>query len=99
MDPAARGSAVWGRYGEIPSCAPPPGDLLGLEDRNIKEWWSRLLTPQLTLLKGRTTHQVVSPSASIHILFLNRRTVFTRIHEHCPQAKPTSQPVLGDQHA
>ena len=29
-----------GWLGEIPAIAPPPGDVLGLKERNVNEWWS-----------------------------------------------------------
>ncbi len=34
------GAISRGWQGMIPAIAPPPGDVLGLKERNIHDWWS-----------------------------------------------------------
>ncbi len=61
----------------IPAIAPPPGDVLGLKERNIHDWWSPADDPFMPREVFRGAH-------------LHKRHRWRCIRQQCPAGRPSA---------
>ncbi len=61
----------------IPAIAPPPGDVLGLKERNIHDWWSPADDPFMPREVLRGAH-------------LHKRHRWRCVRQQCPAGRPSA---------